>query len=84
MGRAWVPAEAGPSVVGVRGDEAVDLTASYPTVSHLLNVAKPADMRAAIKAAPPLGTLDALVANSVEGARDPASPGCSPPRICTR
>ena len=74
VGRAWVPAEGGPSVIGVRGAEAVDLTRSYPTVSHLLNVAKPADVRAAIARAPSLATLDALVANSVEGQRDPARP----------
>jgi fumarylacetoacetate (FAA) hydrolase family protein len=74
VGRAWVPAEEGPSVIGARGDEAVDLTRAYPTVSHLLNVAKPADVRSAIRQAPVLGRLDALVANSVEGARDPAKP----------
>ena len=26
VGRAWVPAESGPCVVAVRGDEVVDLT----------------------------------------------------------
>ena len=52
VGRAWVPAEDGPSVIGVRGDDAVDLTRSYPTVSQLLNAAKPADVRAAILSAP--------------------------------
>jgi fumarylacetoacetate (FAA) hydrolase family protein len=74
VGRAWVPAEDGPCVVGVRGDEMVDLTRHYPTTSHLLNVAKPAEVRAAIKAAPQLGTLAALAGNSVEGARDAAKP----------
>jgi fumarylacetoacetate (FAA) hydrolase family protein len=72
VGRAWVPAEEGPSVIGVRGDEAVDLTRTYPTVSHLLNVAKPADVRSAIRQAPALARLDALVGNSVEGTRDPS------------
>ena len=74
IGRAWIPAEDGPSVIGARGDEAVDLTRSYPTVSHLLNVAKSADVRAAIRTAPTLGPLEAIVANSVEGHRDPARP----------
>jgi fumarylacetoacetate (FAA) hydrolase family protein len=74
VGRAWVAAEDGPSVIGVRGGEAVDLTRSYPTVSHLLNVAKPADVRAAIRTAPSLGSLEVIVANSVEGARDAATP----------
>ena len=74
VGRAWVPAEEGPSVIGVRGDEAVDLTRAYPTVSHLLNVAKPADVRSAIRQAPSLARLDALIGNSVEGARDTGKP----------
>ena len=55
VGRAWVPAEHGPSVVAVRGAEAVDLTRSYPTVSQLLNTAGPADVRAAMRTAPSLG-----------------------------
>jgi len=74
IGRAWIPAEAGPSVIGVRGEEAVDLTPSYPTVSHLLNVATPAETRAAIETAPSLGRVAEMVANSVEGERNPSSP----------
>ena len=74
IGRAWVPSEDGPSVIAVRGDDAVDLTRSYPTVSGLLNTAKPGDVRAAIQAAPLLGKLDAIIGNSVEGHRDPSRP----------
>ena len=74
VGRAWVPAEDGPSVVAVRGAEAVDLTRSYPTVSQLLNTAGPADVRAAMRTAPSLGPITDIVANSVEGRRDPAKP----------
>jgi fumarylacetoacetate (FAA) hydrolase family protein len=74
VGRAWVPAEQGPAVIAVRNDEAVDLTRAYPTVSHLLNVTKPADVRTAIRFAPALARLDALIGNSVEGARDAAKP----------
>jgi len=74
IGRAWFPAESGPAVVAVRGADAVDLTRTYPTVSHLLNVAKPDDVRAAIGRAPSLGPIDAIIANSVEGRRDPARP----------
>jgi fumarylacetoacetate (FAA) hydrolase family protein len=72
VGRAWSPAEAGPCVVAVRDDEVVDLTRVYPTTSHLLNVARPAEVRAAMKGAPRLGMLEALASNSVEGARDAA------------
>jgi fumarylacetoacetate (FAA) hydrolase family protein len=74
VGRAWVPAEDGPSVIAVRGDDAVDLTRVCPTASHLLNAAKPADVRAMIRTAPSLRPLEEIVANSVEGHRDPAKP----------
>jgi fumarylacetoacetate (FAA) hydrolase family protein len=74
VGRAWVPAQDGPCVVAVRGDEVVDLTRAYATTSHLLNVAKPAEVRAAMKTAPALGSLGALAANSVEASRDAAQP----------
>lgn len=74
VGRAWVPAQDGPCVVAVRGDEVVDLTRAYATTSHLLNVARPAEVRAAMKAAPALGSLGALAANSVEASRDAAQP----------
>ena len=74
IGRAWVPAEDGPSVIAVRGDLAVDLTPSYPTVSQLLNIVTPDDLRAAIKNAPVIGRLGDIVANSTEGHRDPSRP----------
>jgi fumarylacetoacetate (FAA) hydrolase family protein len=74
VGRAWVPAEHGPSVIGVRGRDAVDLTRAYPTVSQLLNVAAPAAVRAAMQGAPVLGSIDDIIANSVEGRRDPSKP----------
>src|SRR6266496_1785870 len=74
IGRAWIPAEGGPSVIAVRGEEAVDLTRSYSTVSWLLNTAKAGDVRAAIKSAPSVGRIDAIIGNSVEGHRDPSRP----------
>jgi fumarylacetoacetate (FAA) hydrolase family protein len=74
IGRAWLPAAGGPSVIAVRGDEAVDLTRSYPTVSHLLNVAKPEELRSVIKAAPTVGGLEDIVSNSAEGYRDSSRP----------
>src|SRR2546430_16718532 len=74
IGRVWVPAEQGPSVVAVRGDDVVDLTPSYPTVSQLLNVAAPDELRAAIKVAPVVGRLGDIVANSREGERDTSRP----------
>src|SRR5437867_4173348 len=84
VGRAWLPSEDGPAVIGVRDAEAVDLTRAYPTVSHLLNVAKPAEIRSAIRQAPSLGRLDGLVANSVEGARRWRPWGSAPVWASTR
>ena len=74
VGRAWLPAESGPAVVAVRGEEGVDLTRRYPTTSRLLNEARPAEVLAAMKAAPVVGPLEALAGNSVEGARDAGRP----------
>src|SRR5258705_3890063 len=74
IGRAWIPVEDGPSVIAVRGDEAVDLTREYPTVSHLLNIARPDELRTAIKGAPVAGRLDDIVSHSRGGHRDPARP----------
>lgn len=74
IGRAWVPAEDGPSVIAARGDEAVDLTRSYPTVSRLLNAATPGDLRGVIEDAPVIGRLGDIVANSTEGQRDASRP----------
>src|SRR3989442_11396420 len=74
VGRAWTPSEDGPAVIGGSGADAVDLTGSYPTVSRLLDVAKPDDVRVAIARAPVLGPIEDIVANSVEGRRDPSRP----------
>lgn len=74
VGRAWVPRDGGPCVIGVRGADAVDLTRSCPTVSHLLNISSPGEVRAAIRAAPVLASVAEIVANSAEGHRDPARP----------
>jgi len=74
IGRAWIPADDGPAVIAVRGDEAVDLTRAYPTVSQLLNVARPDELRTAIRDAPVAGRLDDIVSNSVEGHRDQSRP----------
>jgi fumarylacetoacetate (FAA) hydrolase family protein len=74
VGRAWLPGEDGPAVIGIRGDAAVDLTRTWPTVSQMLNTAKPGDVRSAMQQAPAIALIDALLANSVEGRRDPSKP----------
>jgi len=74
VGRAFVPAHDGAVLVGVAGDDLVDLSAVAPTSSALCNLDDPA---AAIRRAGPLprvAPLAAVLANSDEAARDPALP----------
>ncbi|MEP7329197.1 MAG: fumarylacetoacetate hydrolase family protein [Betaproteobacteria bacterium] len=74
FGRAWVPAVNGPVVIGVRGDDLVDLSALAPTSSALVN--RP-DAAAAIRAATTLPRVDSLAAalrNSADATRDPSRP----------
>ncbi len=72
VGRVWDPEERGPSVVTVRGDRVVDLTAVAPTTSELLD--RP-DVLAVVRGAPgrkewPLAeVLDATLDGSAEGVR---------------
>ena len=74
IGRAWVPAVNGPVVVGVRGDDLVDLSALSPTSSALVN--RP-DAAGAIRAAATLPRIDSLAAalrNTAESTRDATRP----------
>ena len=74
VGRAFVPALAGAVLVGVRGDELVDLTAVAPTASALCNLPDPAAAIRAAGALPALAPLAPVLSNSAEDARDPALP----------
>jgi fumarylacetoacetate (FAA) hydrolase family protein len=74
VGRAYVPAYDGAVLVGVAGDDLVDLSAVAPTSSALCNLDDPA---AAIRRAGPLPRIAPLadaIANSAEDARDSAAP----------
>ena len=73
VGRVWDPGIGGPCVVAVRPEGLVDITASHATVRDLAEQPDPA---AALKAAsgPVLGTLDAILANTIPDARDPSRP----------
>ncbi|GJD50083.1 hypothetical protein OPKNFCMD_2819 [Methylobacterium crusticola] len=78
VGRAWRPDAGGPSVVAVRPGQdgapaLVDVTAAFATVRDLCEAGDPA---AALQSAPgePLGSLDAVLANTPPGARDPGRP----------
>ena len=63
VGRAWVPAVGGPSVVAIREEGVVDVSATFPTMRALTESPDPA---AAVAAAtgPVIGTLDDLVAGT--------------------
>ena len=73
VGRAWVPDAGGPSVVAIREDGVIDVTASFPTMRALTESPDPA-AAAAAATGPVLGTLDDLVANTPPERRDPARP----------
>jgi fumarylacetoacetate (FAA) hydrolase family protein len=72
-GRVWRPDLQGPSVVAVRAEGVVDITAAFPTVRDLCEAPDPA---AALRAAggENLGGLDAILANTPPDRRDGGKP----------
>ncbi|WP_353807553.1 fumarylacetoacetate hydrolase family protein [Agromyces sp. SYSU T00194] len=72
-GRAWDPAAGGPSVVALRDEGVVDVSASFATMRALCETPDPAAALAAASG-PLLGTLDELVANTPPETRDPSRP----------
>jgi fumarylacetoacetate (FAA) hydrolase family protein len=73
VGRAWVPAVGGPSVVAVRAEGVVDLSAAFPTMRALTESADPA-AAVAEASGPLLGGLDELLANTDPASRDDSAP----------
>ena len=73
VGRVWRPEVEGPAVVAIRGEEAVDISRTYPTVRDLCESSDPA---AALEAADgeSVGRLDAILANTPADRRDPSKP----------
>lgn len=73
VGRVWLPAASGPSVVAIRDSGVYDITAQYPTVSALAEQGNPA---AALRAAEGawIGDLNAIAANTPPEKRDPGRP----------
>jgi fumarylacetoacetate (FAA) hydrolase family protein len=63
----------GPSVAAIRDGGVFDVTAAFPTTADLFDLADPASAIAAIPGER-IGDLAAILANSVESARDPAKP----------
>ncbi|HSE77090.1 MAG TPA: fumarylacetoacetate hydrolase family protein [Alphaproteobacteria bacterium] len=72
VGRAWAPGDiAGPCVIAVRGDDIVDLTPCYPTVSQLANQLDLERLKQEIAVASVLARRDEVLVNSDEDSRDP-------------
>jgi fumarylacetoacetate (FAA) hydrolase family protein len=72
-GRVWRPDVGGPSIVAVRDDALLDVSASFPTIRDLCEADDPA---AALRTArgEPIGDLDAVLANTPPGQRDRSRP----------
>jgi fumarylacetoacetate (FAA) hydrolase family protein len=73
VGRVWLPAASGPSVVAVRDNGVFDITSRYPTVSALAEQANPATALRGFEGVR-IGDLDAIAANTPPDKRDPARP----------
>jgi fumarylacetoacetate (FAA) hydrolase family protein len=74
VGRAWIPALAGPAPVMVEGDAVVDVSRLAVTSSELLNLDDPVGALRAGGPWPSIGPLEALLANSAADAQDPHAP----------
>ncbi len=72
-GRVWRPELGGPSVVAIRAEGVVDISAAWPTMRDLCEAPDPA---AALRAAagPVVASLDAVLANTPTDSRDPGKP----------
>lgn len=73
VGRVFLPAAAGPSVVAVRDGGVFDVTARFPTVSALAEEESPAAALNATRGER-IGDLEAIAANTPPDRRDPALP----------
>ena len=69
VGRVWDPAVGGPSVVTVRDGLVLDLSARFATMSELTEALELPALEG-----PSLGSLDEILANTPEDARDAARP----------
>src|SRR5271165_5748102 len=74
VGRAWVPACAGPALVAVHGDDIVDLSSVAATASALLEFDDPATAVRSASGLPRLAKLSEVVANSAWNRRHNAFP----------
>ncbi len=74
IGRAWVPAVKGPTLVRIDHGDLFDLSAIAPTASELLNRPDVAREIRSADALPRVGSLSDALANSADEARDASLP----------
>src|SRR5438445_7570217 len=73
VGRVWVPAEDGPTLVAVHGDGLHDLSGVATTCSQLLELEDPAAAVRRAGSLPRIGSLHDVLANSIFDVGDRAS-----------
>jgi len=73
VARIWRPELDGPSVVALRGEDVIDITASFPTVRDLCEQVDPASALGQAHGEH-IGSLAELLANTPPDSRDPARP----------
>lgn len=77
VGRVWLPqaagGESGPALVVLRGDDVIDISATVPTCSELMNADDPL---AVVRNAPgqSVGSLAGILANTPVDGRDSSTP----------
>jgi fumarylacetoacetate (FAA) hydrolase family protein len=74
VGRAWVPAEQGPSVVVVREDGVFDVSRVAPTMAAILEADDPLKAVRESRLDRRLGSIGELLANSFVDKRNEKSP----------
>lgn len=75
VGRVWLPGRhAGPSVVVIEGGQVHDVSATVPTIAHLLETEAPVEVLRAAPRGAVLGSTDDLLANSPRQGRDEIRP----------
>jgi fumarylacetoacetate (FAA) hydrolase family protein len=80
VGRVWLPAAAGPSVVAIRSGGVYDVTASIATISALAEATDPVGSLRNVEGVR-IGELDEIIANTPPDRRNHAKPGCLRPWI---
>lgn len=71
--RVWLPEVSGPSIVALRGDDVLDITASFPTLRDLCELPDPASALKSTQGVR-LGSVSDLLANTPPDTRNPALP----------